>query len=1128
MIEQKKFSGVMNLDDSNDNLPSAHHKYALNVRFRGNGIDTRAENLPGTTSITNSLPSGTNQCVGSIYDKVKNRVYYFNYNSNGRNGIYYYDTVLGTITPLLVSYTNSPNDIFNFSPNYPIVSVDIMYKDPTEGDMLYWTDRNNRPMYLNINDALNNIYGSNWSSAYLTVARQMPLIAPICSYNDVVNGVNNLKSKLYQFRYRWIYKDNTKSTWSPWGKMFSPVNPDDIATDANVNKNNVINSIIKTGDSDVVKIEIAARQNLATTWANAVSVATLDKTALSISDNSIYTYSFYNDGSYEYIDEAESIQLYDYVPKKSNTQALLNGNLLVYGGITEGNTFNTPMNVSSQVTQIDNGTSTGLGLSITQTDSAYDSGNSHDAGRDAIIYTFLGGTTGLISASITVTEQTAAPGSAHTNTFTYTYTSGQTITDIINYFYTTINASTYFRCLKTSNVYNTVPDNSIMVYAIYDATAMTGSFSINSSSGGTTDVSISCYKQGSRYSFGICYFDEFGVTNGVNTTSSMGIVTLDASTTALGTNALKIPNIQFSINHAPPSWAKYFSFVRTNNLTIADFKTIVSGNAYKDGTSYGYLDITDYNTNTSGWPAYEFTKGDRIRILGVDGGAALSTVLDFPILDVVTKNPSGASGSGFWIKLQYTGYMSSWGSTGYQNYYVEVYTPTKNTDPTLQTYYEFGETYNIIKDVNVNSVHEGMNQSQVIGTGAQPAVYNFYRGDVYERLRLILAAQQYIMDQSVSDNYDSNVSGTGRPFVIDVYAKETYNSTLVRYGGSYQQGTNINNTNKFYAVNFEEYDKSKGDIQRFKLREKALRIFQSRATGVVNVYATEMYNQDGSSNLIGSTQILNPINYYLGEYGIGNQYCSLGSSGRADYFLDPVTGYHIRISQDGATALTELYKAQYFLPAIANKYLSTSYSMTNGGYAKVIGVYDMFEEEYISVFQSGTSGSDTLAAYTLGFNEKKNAYSSFYSYSPEWITSAQNNIISWKNGVLYVHNSATRNTFYGIQYSSSIIFVFNKDNVIKKTFDYVTLDSNDYWTSPTIGDVNTTLLQQSNLVQSDFEIHEGLYHAALQRDNSSLGGIINGDYLKGTWLETKFTNTATNFVYLSGLYLGYQLSNRNL
>ena len=44
----------------------------------------------------------TNQCIGSYYDELKQRVFYFNWNSNGYNGIYIYDIKLNITTPLLV------------------------------------------------------------------------------------------------------------------------------------------------------------------------------------------------------------------------------------------------------------------------------------------------------------------------------------------------------------------------------------------------------------------------------------------------------------------------------------------------------------------------------------------------------------------------------------------------------------------------------------------------------------------------------------------------------------------------------------------------------------------------------------------------------------------------------------------------------------------------------------------------------------------------------------------------------------------------------------------------------------------------------------------------------------------
>ena len=246
------------------------------------------------------MPS-TNQCIGSHYDELKQRVFYFNWNSSGYHGIYVYDMKANTISPLLISYVDSAEDIFGFDPKYPIASVNILYRTEEEGDILLWTDRLNRPMKLNILEATisGKTYGSNWKKSYLTVARPMPLISPICSYVDDSNvKTNNLRNKLYEFRYRWVYKDNTKSTWGPWSKMFAPANADTLANETDQTKNNRIDVSVNTGGADCNRIEIGARHNVGSVFIDTMLVATIDKVALSITNNSSYTFKFYNDSTY--------------------------------------------------------------------------------------------------------------------------------------------------------------------------------------------------------------------------------------------------------------------------------------------------------------------------------------------------------------------------------------------------------------------------------------------------------------------------------------------------------------------------------------------------------------------------------------------------------------------------------------------------------------------------------------------------------------------------------------------------------------------------------------------------------------------------------------------------------------
>lgn len=1079
------------------------------------------------------MPS-TNQCIGSHYDELKQRVFYYNYNSSGYNGIYVYDMKTNAITPLLISYVDSGEDLFDFDPKYPVASINILYRTEEDGDILLWTDRKNRPMKLNIREALisGKTYGTSWKKKYLTVARPMPLVSPVCGYgSDSNTNSNNLKNKLYQFRYRWVYKDSTKSTWGPWSKMFAPVKVDTLSTALDPKVDNYITILLNTGDIDCTKIEIAGRHHIADTFTDSMLVATLDKVALSIGNNTNYTYSFYNDSSYAFIDKAEEGLLFDYCPKTANTQELLNGNIIAYAGIKEGNTFSEAFNVIAALSTIAN--SDAQGLTITQANSDYYYSSCANR-RNAILFTFSGDTAGLINVTLNVQylyPLPVPPGGYQTinRSGIYTYASGDTLATIVSYMNTYFNQSGTGFVATAGDACNTLPANSILIAPSQGGSelSVTGTNTFQTSSAGVTDVNNAVYKSGSRYGFGMVYFDEFGVTNGVVTSQSMNIIAPEGSTSTLGLANISIPKITFSVNHRPPSWAKYFSFVRTSNLSVSNLVSTFTDNTIKGtsaGAGYVYFNIDSYQKNTNGYPVYEFVKGDRVRIMGIKNNVSNSSIIrEYAILDLIEADSTtpwvttGTSLKSF-IKIPYDSVvMSSWGSAGYTEFYLELYTPATYQNSDVKIYYEFGEIYQTITDINGSIAHQGQTQTQVYGT--TPALFAFARGDFYQRTRINPAnavQAMYIIDKSVSDKYDSNVVGNGRAFVIDAYAKETYYPTVIRYSLQYEQNTNINNTNRFFPANLDEYDRQRGDVQRLTIRGSQLRVFQNRGVGAVPVYQNIMQTADGTNIVTQNLSILNKIQYYQGEFGLGDQYCSLASSANADYFTDPIIGAQIRLSTDGMTSLTETYKAHYYFNDKLTKYQKTTSAgaplpdkFSNGGYAKILGVYDVFEEQFTTCLQGSADGTNPITEMTFAFSEARNCYVSFYDYYPEWICNAGNLIITWVSGELWAHNNTTNYAnFYGTQYSPSIKLVFNDHQNIKKHYNTITTLGNTTWVAPAVGDINTNLkdpytnlYQQSQLVQADFKIKDDKYHASLRRDYNSKGGLINGVPLKGTWVE---------------------------
>lgn len=828
----KQFNGFLNTDDSDTVMPLPHHKMAKNGRFRGNGQQVRFEGVEGNVVIPNSyLPAtGTNECIGSFTDSVKQRLIWFNYNSLGYNGIYWLDLKTGVVSPYLISFTNSTTDILNFSLDYPIPSVNIIYATDDIGDTLCWTDRLNRPMKLNLKQAVDNTYGATWTTDYLTVARTMPLLCPSCRYqNDSSVTVNNLRKTLYEFRYKYVYRDNSESCWSPYSKLFAPLDPDSISTNIDPTKNNRIDVTLNTGSADCTQIKIAARSIAGEyVFSDDFLVTTLNKSDLGINNDSLYTYQFYNDSSYPFINVADSILLFDYVPKKANTQELLNGNVIVYGGITEGVNFNVVLDCTNVETLFDNGTQP---MYI----------QSFNSGRQWS-YVFYGVpvTGDTVTLTVTVTHDDA---SFDTYVFIYTVLIGDTLQDVVDALKVQIDAQVPL----TATLITPDGGTGFRIFSSTLTDIVSGEYVINyaPATPSTDDVSNSVYKHKSKYRFGLVYFDEFGVSNGVQTTDNLLVTTLEMDTT--GGTKMKVNNIAISVNHKPPMGAYYFTWVRTLNLTVANFTTFITCSTAKSGTAstdFAYLEITNLQTNENNFGTYSYTEGDRVRIIGkfVNGAAGTVSVIDSPVVGLVTDPVIGsATVTGDFIKVPYNSGLSTFGTD--MNWYCEVYTPAISTALKTQVFYEFGETYQVLNPNTVDRAHQGKRQNQVDGTvstitppsSALIATLNPVAGNLSIGAYTYLVEYENALGQLSAPNAVSNIITTvGGSQRINLSAIPVSGSALVTKrriyrtkadGTTYYLLTTINdNTTTTYADNIADanltvvmpqaaiYDFARGDV----------------------------------------------------------------------------------------------------------------------------------------------------------------------------------------------------------------------------------------------------------------------------------------------------------------------------
>jgi hypothetical protein len=1319
-IALHRFNGMTDMDSPDTVIPKGYHRTARNGIFRGNPGNYRWESVYGTTAIPNPfLPvTGVNKNIGRHYDPVNQQLFHFNYNSTGLHGIYIYSTVLKTWQRLIQTGTNTTGDPLAFNPFVRIHSIDILYGDGNSGNLLFFIDSLQRPRKLNIQRLLAGTY-TNIKDSFLKVIKAPPIPPPICVYeNDTTVNNNNLINSLFNFSCGHIYDDYENSVLGSGAIQPLPSDNFNLVNTTDKSRNARIAVYVPTGDQNVKKIRIYGKQTsngVTTDW---FIITDLIKADMNIPDNSVYRYLFFNNGNYVPADPAFTVLDFDYVPQNANTEALINGNVITYGGITEGYNFFTPSfgittaNVQPQLYSTNgtiffaapNGLFTGSQPQIT----LYVTGvGTNDA---------FGNPNTLEKVPATFTVR-AKSGLTNVN-FTYTNTSNSVSTMLSGLQAAAVAAGWTFVSSGTNSITIYYPTGNVVLQSSYQQ----GIFQDNSPS--PTPVHALLPK--ASYAWGVLYRDIDGRTNGV-------ISNLTGNMQTLSVTDSEIPEVLIGLNgFTPPLWAAYYEIVRTDNLTYQKREDWVSTSAYSNtgalvANQYAYLGINNfsyYNTQigaTEGVVGYSFTPGDRVNITGLYnavGFLAQSYSFDYAILGLVV-NPvaNGQTQMGTFIQIAYPtndiipGAFVFDGTSDFQNYKMTIYSYKAQSASNENVFFQIGQQYGIgnpgtlsayhmgnVGDgqVNItdgdyfmrqrevpvvneyyincgtfvqntpggtlwtnpgggaipivnNAVWEivgGINQSAgLLGTeypqysngdyiiwnksitpfnvrlrqsltitdtmgstgqwslyvktvlpgnvvstyaviplftGALQNVANVYTYDVTltlpagAKLWLVsLAVDQHIIaagpitldvirnrtifvfDPSFSDIYNLVTNSDNKPNVIDTTALQTFYSTLFRFSQTDVLGTDINNSNRFYFNNFDEFDKSFGSIVRMRVRQRELRIFQQRRCGRVGIYSKFIKDNTGVNQLVTTDSIITPnnIQYFEGEYGIGNQPDSLASSGYVDYFSDPVKGYWCRLSLNGIEPISELYKVQT-LAGTALPYYLNQYNNQFGGYANVLAAFNFCKDrdgEVIFVMQSGTtaqltfpgpssttltqpattsSGPTTIPGQSIAFNESKNSWTSEYDIDADSLVCCENLLYSFSNGVLYSHDNATAcANFYGTQYPCYIDVPFNDNLVEKKTFLSLDEVSQTVWECPSIYTNQIsygTTPQQSTLVAEDFALLGSNWSATFWRDkNSQLGQFNGGATLKGNLIVIRFqTTNPASFVYLTDVSLTYIDSRR--
>jgi hypothetical protein len=382
---------------------------------------------------------------------------------------------------------------------------------------------------------------------------------------------------------------------------------------------------------------------------------------------------------------------------------------------------------------------------------------------------------------------------------------------------------------------------------------------------------------------------------------------------------------------------------------------------------------------------------------------------------------------------------------------------TKPDNNVNEIFYETSKTFDI-----TNGLHQGDIQNQTL---TDPVIVELDAFNCYVQGN---GAESRSFQDGCNTNalqIDNRPSSTSREEFRQIrrFADLTYSEP-------YSENSGFNGLNEFNLsrANFkEDIDKKYGFIQRLYLRDTDLVVFQEDKVSRVLFGKDLLLNADGTSNVSSTDIVLGQQIDFTGEYGISSQPESFTFDGHNLYFTDTKRGCVCRLSRDGITEISKYGMEQYFKELFEDNLTGTR-----------VAAFDPYYNQYVLYINNN---------FVLTFDEDINGWTSFFSYSPDFMIGLNNKLFSFNQGDLYLHNDETvdRNTFYGQQSPSKISVMFNHNPSDVKLLQAAYYEGSNPWSARInayVSDTNNPI--SSSLAISEFVRKEGMWYAYARRNEN--------------------------------------------
>lgn len=1110
---RKKFNGGLDADTDFEGLEPNKWVNASNIRtFTTNdGATDRIEDIGGTALVFNGLPTtGINYNIGGCKDDSAGRIYFFNWNSLGNHAIYCYDKkVLITYTVLQSSQVTGG---LNFSKYSLIHSCFII-----EGK-LYWTDNLNEPKKINVEAGIVTNQSSYVTSvlpyalpiAYtVTTQIKRPPIYPlqVSKFYDA-SFVNNLTSeKAYQFTFRYQYRDHEISALSSYSQLIS----------LNFKKdtfNSVVISVPFTEliDDDIIQIDICVKYgNEGKTFIIKSYNKLKDAALISAHNNGITAlgFTFYDNIAGEALSAISSITSQDIVPLKMQTLELAKGRLF------SGNNwvgYNTPSITSlTAVTGKYNVTNGGnypgkwKYFYLTYKDPSSSNsgpGSNPSAMVIAYYYTFVDG---LIPSSY----------------YYVTYGTSGSMPAVLNAADATFSWNTEVELMYAVQRNTAPPTGYVWDYNSGPFTTYDGGRLVNIFL--PVDINgLQFFKSGSSHKVSISFYDRYRRKCGIVNNGLQVDIPLRTSTQSIFSSTINWGLSNLSSQNEIPDWAYFYQIHISKNRTTRFFAQIrVTSTDYVIKSQTGAFTYSNSNfvLNTtyacgfnisplaSAGLGYSFNEGDLLRVFKSDNTTVLLKVL-------------GTDGNFIHTSSLDLGTLNS--TTGFL---IEIYTPYNPIEN--EGLYEIGNVYPIINPTLTSRAYQ-------VTSGS-------INGDCYAIQRDSGGSNLYLCEAMSPNDKQWKYweIDMGWINVIDTIGQSVLTGSIM-FSDVIIEGSKVNGLNKFQPLNVKILDSENGAIQKLQLANK----IQADGTVMLAICENEtvscylgeqeLFDTQGSAYISYSSSVIGSTKALKGSNGTRNPESVVQHNGLV-FWYDARNGVFTRYAENGLfnSSKNKLSRATRLFSKNFKSLLPTDIENL-GSRPFVIGGFDPYHQE--ALFSIPTTQAAPPKGFLIDYPSVAYPYDIYdgqgkvliykneadlwlgsMSFQAEKFINLDDDLYSFKNGALYIHNQSQPAFFYGVQYTSKIMYSNNIGAIHKFISIGLECNKKPLWVNFRTED---PFIQSSDLITKDFTTKEGVQYASILRDRLSpnttgtfLQKQMSGDPLFGktllTMLEFEFVNDPT-------------------